>query len=174
MSKYLKEVQKGMDLLAADPRTLFVGQATQYKGHAISRQLEKYPMAKRLEVPVAEDMQAGMALGLALEGYIPICIYPRHDFAILALNQIINHIDKAPLMGYGNPKVIIKILVGAKKPLDGGHQHTGNYIEGISKMCSTIKIFDITSEDEPIVDIYKHVLDKPGSFIINEYTELLY
>lgn len=168
---YLEQVKLGMDLLASHPNTIFVGQATRYKGHAISRQLEKYPLEKRIEIPVMEDSQAGFCLGLALEGYIPICIYPRHDFAILALNQIINHIDKASLMGYGNLKVIIKMLVGAKKPLDGGHQHTGNYLNAIASMCSTINIIDL-KDSRYIVDSYRIALTEPGSFIINEYTQL--
>lgn len=167
---YLEQVQLGMDLLAADSRILFVGQAMRYKGHAVSKQVAKYPKEKRVEFPVMEDSQSGFCIGLALEGYIPVCIYPRHDFAILALNQIINHIDKAPLMGYKDFKIIIKILVGAKKPLDGGHQHTGNYLNGIASMCSTINIIDL-KDPRYIVDSYRIALTRPGNFIINEFTE---
>ena len=171
MSKYLENVQKGMDLWASDPRTLFVGQATRFKGHAVSRQLEKYPMEKRIELPVMEDFQAGFCLGLALDGYIPICIYPRHDFTIIALNQILNHIDKWTLMcPSSSPKVIIKCLVGAKKPLDGGHQHTANYITAIKNMCTTIKVLDLQTDDN-MFNCYNRALNEPGSFIISEYTE---
>lgn len=171
MSKYLDEIQLGMDLLAADPRTLFVGQATRFKGHAVSRQLVNYSKEKLVEFPVAEYTQAGFCLGLALQGFVPVCIYPRHDFALLALNQIVTHIDKWQAMHGGNPKVIIKILVGAKTPLDGGHQHTANYIEEITSMCKTISSWDLTHKD-CVFPVYKKALNEPGSFIISEYTEL--
>lgn len=171
MSKYLDEIQRGMDLLAADDRAVFVGQATKFKGHAVSRQLVNYPGEKKIEFPVAEDMQAGFCLGLALQGYLPICIYPRHDFAILALNQILNHLDRWPLMYGGQPKVIIKILVGAKKPLDGGHQHTANYITPIIQMCQTIKVRSIEYA-ATAYGIYEEALNEPDSYIISEMTEL--
>ena len=35
---------------------------------------------KLLELPVAGEMQMGMAIGLSMEKYIPICIYPRWNF----------------------------------------------------------------------------------------------
>ncbi len=171
MNEYLTQVQKGMDLLAANSKTIFIGQATKFKGHAVSHQVNKYPLEKRIELPVAEDFQAGFSLGLALQGYIPVSIYPRHDFAILALNQIVNHIDRWPLMAAGsNPKIIIKILVGAKNPLNGGHQHTADYIEALKKMCQTITIFNLT-KPEQIYPSYERALHDKGSFILSEYTE---
>jgi pyruvate/2-oxoglutarate/acetoin dehydrogenase E1 component len=171
MNTYLTQVQKGMDLLASNSKTLFVGQAMRFKGHAVSQQIKNYPLEKRIELPVAEDFQAGFSLGLALQGYIPVSIYPRHDFAILALNQIFNHIDRWPLMSPGpKPKIIIKMLVGAKKPLNGGYQHTADYIEALKKMSQTIKIFNLT-KPEQIYPSYKTALEEPGSFILSEYTE---
>ena len=128
--KYLEEVQKGMDFLAEDPRTIFMGQAVEYKGTALTHQVKNYPARQLLEVPVAEEMQAGMALGLALEGYLPVSLYPRMDFIILAMNQIVNHLDKWEAMSQGEskPKVIMKAIVGSNSPLDPGHQHQSNHV----------------------------------------------
>ena len=171
MNKYLEEVQNGMDLLAADPRSIFVGQATKYKGHAISSQLTKYPDDKKIEFPVAEDMQAGFSLGLALEGYIPVCIYPRFDFAILACNQIFNHIDRWSLLCQNSqPKIIIKINVGSKVPLDGGLQHTANYVDAFRSMSQTIRIFDL-KEPKQIYFAYEDALNCIGSSILIEYPQ---
>ena len=64
-------------------------------------------MGKRIEMPICEDFTVGFCTGLALEGYIPVCFIPRWDFLILAANQIINHLDKIPLLGGFKPKVII-------------------------------------------------------------------
>ena len=65
-------------------------------------------------------MQAGVALGMALEGYLPISLYPRMDFIILAMNQIVNHLDKWESMSQGGstPKVVMKAVVGSQYPLD--------------------------------------------------------
>ena len=57
--KYLEEVQKGMDFLAEDPRTIFMGQAVEYKGTAMTNTLVNVPREKLLEMPVDEEMQMG-------------------------------------------------------------------------------------------------------------------
>jgi len=85
--KYIEEVQKGMDFLAENPRTIFMGQAVECKGTALTHQVKNYPSNQLLELPVSEEMQAGIALGMALEGYLPVSLYPRMDFVILALNN---------------------------------------------------------------------------------------
>ena len=49
-------------------------------------------------MPVFEDVQMGMATGLALLGFVPITCYPRFDFLILSMNQLVNHLDKIRIM----------------------------------------------------------------------------
>ena len=53
---------------------------------------------KKIELPVFEEVQMGIAIGLAMEGYLPVTCYPRFDFLILAMNQLINHLDKVITM----------------------------------------------------------------------------
>lgn len=171
MASYLEEVQKGMDLLASNPKTIFVGQAMEFKGHAVSRQVNKYPKEQLLEMPVMENAQAGICLGLAIEGFLPVSIYPRFDFAILACDQIFNHIDRWESMFAGNVKVIIKILVGTKIPLDGGVQHTANYSEAFASMARTIEIYELTDAKD-VFPVYKMAMEGENSVIIIEHTQL--
>ena len=168
---YIEEVQQGMDLLASNPRTIFVGQAVEYLGHAITKQVLQYPQEKRLEFPVAEEVQAGFCLGLAIEGYIPICIYPRCNFAILAGNQIINHIDKWPLMvpKSTKPKVIIKMVVGSVSPLDPGWQHKANFALAFKEMCETIDVVDLTKAEDVLPAYRRALYDNEQSTIFIEY-----
>ena len=142
---YIEEVQKGMDLLAEQQNSIFIGQSVEYKGNAIYQQIKNYPKHKLLELPVAEEMQAGFALGLALEGYLPISLYPRMNFIILAINQIINHLDKWEAMscGVSKPKVIIKTVVGSQYPLDPGHQHKANYTDAFKSMSTNINVVEL-------------------------------
>lgn len=140
---YLTEVQDAMKMLSDDPRTIFVGQAVEYDGQAMHKTLIHVPMSKRLEMPVVEEFQAGFCIGLALEGYIPICIYPRFDFLICATNQIVNHLDKIPLMTEFRPKVILRTSVGSVKPLDPGPQHRQDHTQAFKLMCQSIKITDL-------------------------------
>ena len=155
-----------MALLAADPRTLFVGQAVRYPGQAAFKSFIGVPMEKRIELPVAEDFQAGFCLGLALEGYIPLCFFPRWDFALLATNQIVNQLDKAPWLGW-QPKVIIRTAVGWKEPYDQGPQHRQNYSAVFQAMCDTIEVRELTRAED-VMPGYIEALQAPGPFILVE------
>jgi pyruvate/2-oxoglutarate/acetoin dehydrogenase E1 component len=158
---YLEEVCRGMDYLASLPNSIFVGQAVEYKGTAVSHQVKNYESNKLLEFPVAEDFQSGFCLGLALDGFLPISIYPRMNFAILACNQLVNHIDKwIPMSdGESRPKVITKAVVGSRHPLDPGHQHKANYAEAFKSMCDTINVVELLYPEQ-IYDAYVEAADR--------------
>ena len=138
---YFAELTAAMTMLASHPKTLFVGQAVEYGGQRAHATFAGVPIARRIEMPICEDFTVGFCTGLALEGYIPICFIPRWDFLLLAANQIINHLDKIPLLGDFRPKVIIRTAVGGKFPLDPGPQHTQDYSEQFRSMCHTVKIW---------------------------------
>ena len=74
-------------------------------------------------MPVFEDAQMGMSLGLAMNGFVPITCYPRFDFLILAFNQLVNHLDKVRKMSRNEikPRVIIRTSVGSKNHWMEGH-----------------------------------------------------
>ena len=175
MSKYKEEVQKGMDYLAAHKDTIFVGQAVEYKGTAVTHQVKNYEPEKLLELPVAEDFQAGFCLGLALDGKIPVSIYPRMNFVVLAINQIVNHLDKWILMsdGESRPKVITKAIVGSSYPLDPGHQHKANYTEALKSMCETINVVELIYPEQVVLEYMKALDREDGiSTLIIEHGDL--
>ena len=158
-----------MLLLAADPRVLFLGQNVCYDGNVMFKDLEGVPMSQRLELPVAEEMQMGMSIGLALQGYIPVSVYPRMDFLLLAMNQLVNHLDKLEAMSQGQykPKVIIRTKVGATKPLNAGPQHTQNHIEAFKFMLTSVQVVSLTCLDNA-VGAYLRALDSMQSSLIVE------
>lgn len=159
--KYLDEIKKSMALLAAHPKTLFIGQSVAYPGNAIYTSLKDIDQKKKIEMPVFEDTQMGMSIGLAFEGYIPVSIFPRFNFLILALNQLINHLDKIPDISEGKirPQVIIKTMVGSVRPLDPGIQHKSNFVKAFREMTDNIIIEDLT-EPEMIYPAYKRALER--------------
>ena len=155
-----------MLILADDPRCLFVGQSMKYDGAAIYDSVYGIPMDRRVEMPVAEDFQMGYCTGLSLTGKIPVCIYPRMDFMILAINQLVNHLDKLPLFGW-KPKVIIRTTVGKKTPLDAGPQHTQNHTDALRLMLKNVNVHELTSADQ-VIDCYASALADADSHLIVE------
>jgi len=160
-----------MTALAEDPRTVFLGQAVEYPGTAMYETLKNVPKDKRHELPVAEEMQMGMSIGLSLMGFVPISIYPRWNFLLLAANQIVNHLDKLPLYSNGGyvPKVIIRTAVPSISPLHPQAQHIGDFTEAFRQMCYTVQIVELDARHpEHILGAYTTALDYDGSTIIVE------
>ena len=159
--KYFDELKKSMEWLGGKPETLFLGQAVEYPGTAMTRTLENIDPGKLLEMPVNEDMQMGMTLGLALNGTIPISIYPRWNFLVLAANQLINHIDKIKIMSDGKytPKIIIRTSIGSQRPLHPQHQHIADFTGGFKAMCDFVDIIRL-DEPEQIFDAYKYAYER--------------
>ena len=63
-----------MHFLASKKNTIFIGQAVEVPGTAMSNTLKGISKNKLLELPVAEEMQMGVTLGLSMDGNIPISI----------------------------------------------------------------------------------------------------
>ena len=158
-----------MLLLAADPRVLFLGQNVVYDGNVMFKDLEGVPMDRRLELPVAEELQMGMSIGLALQGYIPVSVYPRMDFLLLAMNQLVNHLDKLEAMSLGQyrPKVIIRTKVGARTPLDAGPQHTQDHVEALRLMLTNVTVLRLTRAELAKV-FYRTALRSVNSTLVVE------
>jgi len=72
MNNYLQNIIKSMKMLASNKKTIFLGQSVTYPGSLIYETLKSIPKNKKIELPVLEEVQMGMSIGLALEGYIPI------------------------------------------------------------------------------------------------------
>lgn len=144
--KYFDELKASMEMLAKDPRVVFIGQAVEYAGTAMSNTLKDVPKEKLIEMPVFEDTQMGITLGLALAGYIPVSIFPRWNFLICATNQLVNHVDKITMMSEYKPRIIIRTSIGSERPLHPQHQHVGDYTDAYRLMCSNV---DIVRLEEP-------------------------
>ena len=148
MGKYFDELTRAMNYIAEQEDTIFLGQAVEYKGTAMTNTLKEVPKTKLLEMPVNEEMQMGITNGLAIAGSVPISIYPRWNFVLLAMNQLVNHLDKYSLYTHGDycPKAIIRTGIGSERPLNPQIQHTGDFTDAFRKMLSTI---DVIRLDEP-------------------------
>ena len=168
--KYKEELIKSMKWLGEKDNTIFLGQATAFSGHAISGTLSDVPKDKLIELPVMEELQMGMSAGLSLEGFIPISIYPRFNFMMLSINQLVNHIDTMREMTKSQlvPRVITRVAVGAKKPLDGGSQHTQDFTESIKNMLTDTVVVEL-KEPEQIFSSFQDAYYHNGSTVLIEW-----
>ena len=150
-----------MQFLSKNEKTVFIGQAVEVPGTAMSNTLQGINSNKLIELPVAEEMQMGITAGLALSGDIPISIYPRWNFLLLAMNQLINHLDKVNIMSNNgfDVKAIIRTGVGSQRPLHPQYQHIGDFTDAVKKMCTSIDIIKL-NDAEDIFPSYEKALNR--------------
>lgn len=170
--KYFDELSRSMEFLARDPRTMFLGQAVACAGTAMTNTLKNVAREKLLELPVTEDLQMGMSTGLALTGVVPVSIYPRWNFLLCAVSQVVSHLDKLSAMSDGGyqPKVIIRTGIGSERPLHPQFQHVGDFTDAFRLMCKNIEVIRL-DEPEHIFPAYQKALERADgkSTIIVEY-----
>jgi pyruvate/2-oxoglutarate/acetoin dehydrogenase E1 component len=172
--RYLDELKKAMSLLAEHPKTLFIGQAVEYEGTGLYDSLKHLPNNKKIELPVAEYFQSGLANGMAIEGLIPVSTFPRWNFILMGTDQIVNHLDKFSSMSNGKcqTKVIIRIAVGSEDPVDPQCQHKGNFSEAFRLMAPNLDIIEL-NEPEDIIPSYDKALNRSDgkSTILVEFAD---
>jgi pyruvate/2-oxoglutarate/acetoin dehydrogenase E1 component len=161
MGKYMDELTRSMEYLGKFDNTIFIGQSVEVAGTAMRNTLLNVDHNKLVEMPVDEDFQMGLATGMALTGLIPISIFPRWNFLLLATNQIVNHLDKLKEITQSkNPgKVIIRTGIGSVIPLHPGPQHTGDFTEAFRLMCPNLNIVRL-DKTSVIFDEYQKAYER--------------
>lgn len=172
MIPYLAALTEAMAELGARPDALFLGQAVRYPGTGMHQTFQQVPTDRLVELPVMENAQLGFATGLALAGYLPICIVPRVNFLLEATSQLVQHLDKLPLYGNGYaPRVLIRTAVATDRPLDPGPQHLGDYTAALRAMLSTVQVRELLHADQ-VLSAYREAARSPHSTILVEYHHL--
>lgn len=160
---YKDALSAAMKELSEDSHVVFLGQGCLEKGTFMSTTFQDLP--NRIEMPVAEEMQMGMSIGLALDGFVPISIFPRYNFLLCAMNQLVNHVDKM------KPHVIIRVGIGSTTPLDPGFQHKGDYTFALRQMMPSTRIVKLETA-ESITLQYRKALEYNGPTILVEIADL--
>lgn len=159
--KYFDELKRTMEWLAEKPETIFLGQTVACPGTFMFSTLKDISSDKTLEFPVNESFQMQFTIGLALAGYVPIAVYPRQNFLLLATSDMTNMLDKIPAISSNRilPKIIIRVAAGPFKPVHPRHQHVGNYVEAFKELFSWIEVIEL-NEPEEIFPAYKHAFER--------------
>lgn len=169
---YFDALSSAMRALGGIPNTIFMGQGVAVAGTTMSDTFKEVPQSKKLEMPVAEDMQMGMAIGMALEGLLPVCVFPRWNFLLLAANQLVNHLDRLPLYSNGGykPKVIIRTAVPSTVPFNPGPQHDDDFTDAFAGMLRTVRVVRLYTAPM-IATAYRDAVTSEHSTLLVEFTE---
>lgn len=129
----------------AEHNAVFIGYNV-LKGDAMGT-LAGVPDNQKLETPVAENLMAGLAIGMSFEGFLPVLFYERHDFMLVAADAIVNHIDKIERISHGQFKcpVIIRAVVADGGPFYSGPTHSQDFTDAFRTMVT----FPVTDYSVP-------------------------
>ncbi len=99
-----------------DKNVLLMGQGIDDKGafYGTTNGLRPIYGDRLIETPVSENAMVGVAVGLALCGKRPVIQFHRVEFALLAMEQIINNAAKMHYISNGQHRcpLVIRMIVG--------------------------------------------------------------
>ena len=131
-----------MEELTKDEKVVFIGEGLINAGR-IYGTLDGISKNKCNEMPIAVNLIAGVAIGLALQGFKPVVIFQRMDFMLIAADAIINHMVLIPKMSGGkiNLPIIIRAIVGSQKEsFCVGEQHNHDFTHIFSPYIPTTRL----------------------------------
>ena len=131
MKKYSEAILDALKItLAKDPTTYLIGLGVPDPkgifGTTMGLQ-EEFGETRVMDMPTSENGMTGIAIGSSLAGLKPIMTHQRADFALLALDQIINNAAKWHYMfdGKMNVPLVIRLIIG--RGWGQGPQHSQNF-----------------------------------------------
>lgn len=139
MTTYKDLITSAMTMIGHCPKTFAVGYNITRVGGFGGGTFAGFPEERMVEMPLAECCMTGLAIGMSLYGWIPILFFERADFVFLALDQIVNTLDKLVLLSNGQhrPAVIIRVAVGnSQMPLYTGPTHTQDPSVAIAQLVT--------------------------------------
>lgn len=159
MTTYREELVKAMTALGQHPKTCVVGYNTKHS--LAGGSLVGFPNDRIEEMPLAENLMVGAAIGMSLEGWMPIIFFERADFLLCAADALVNHLGRIAELSEGihRPAAIIRVAVGnSKTPLFTGAVHTQDFSEAFERMHA----FDVIrlTDASFIEGCYKYALDE--------------
>lgn len=114
-------------LLSRYPEVFVIGQglwSPWYVGNSMTDLDKKFGIDRVIDTPVSELACTGAAVGAALAGRRPVVVHPRMDFALYAMDPIVNQAAKWSHMvgGQAHPGVTIRTIIN--RGGEQGAQHS--------------------------------------------------
>lgn len=140
VGSYKDAVVTAMDELAQQG-AIFIGYNVVH-GDAMGT-LKNVPPSQKIETPVAENLMTGLAIGMSFEGFLPVIYFERHDFILVAMDAIVNHMDKIERISHGEFKVpvIVRAITADAGPFYSGITHSQDFTQML-KAAVTFPVLD--------------------------------
>ena len=149
--KFFEAIREAQDLcMAKDPSVYVMGLGVPDPKGIFGTTLglqEKYGPKRVLDIPLSENAMTGVAIGSALVGMRPIFTHQRVDFALIAMEQMINQAAKWHYMFGGQSQVplVIRMIIG--RGWGQGPQHSQSLQSWFAHVPGLRVVMPVTPHD---------------------------
>ena len=155
-------------LLKTYPEVFTIGQglwSPWYVGNSMTDLDKEFGKERVIDTPVAELACTGVAVGAAISGKRPVIIHPRVDFALLAVDQIVNQAAKWCHMLGGQVAVPVTIRAIINRGGEQGAQHSQSLHSWFAHIPGLRVVMPATVRDARDLLIASVLCDDPVMFI---------
>ncbi|NBS06688.1 MAG: alpha-ketoacid dehydrogenase subunit beta [Bacteroidetes bacterium] len=155
-------------LLKNHPEVFTIGQglwSPWYVGNSMTDLDREFGKERVIDTPVAELACTGVAVGAAISGKRPVIIHPRVDFAMLAVDQIVNQAAKWCHMLGGQVCVPVTIRAIINRGGEQGAQHSQSLQSWFAHIPGLRVVMPATAQDARDLLIASVLCDDPVMFI---------
>jgi pyruvate/2-oxoglutarate/acetoin dehydrogenase E1 component len=155
-------------LLKNYPEVFTIGQglwSPWYVGNTMTDMEKEFGKERVIDTPVAELACTGVAVGAAICGKRPVIIHPRVDFALLALDQVVNQAAKWCHMLGGQVSVPVTIRAIINRGGEQGAQHSQSLHSWFAHIPGLRVVMPSTVQDARDLLIASVLCDDPVMFI---------
>ena len=155
-------------LLKNYPEVFTIGQglwSPWYVGNTMTDLEKEFGKERVIDTPVAELACTGVAVGAAICGKRPVIIHPRVDFALLAVDQIVNQAAKWCHMLGGQTSVPVTIRAIINRGGEQGAQHSQSLHSWFAHIPGLRVVMPSTVQDARDLLIASVLCDDPVMFI---------
>jgi pyruvate dehydrogenase E1 component beta subunit len=126
--QYGEAIRRGFEYaMTEDPSVILLGQglwSPWYVGNSMTNLEKQFGYERVIDTPVSELAVTGAAIGASQCGYRPVVTHPRVDFALLAVDQIVNQAAKWNSMFGGGAPVPAVFRLIINRGGEQGAQHS--------------------------------------------------
>jgi len=172
---YREALNRALDeVMAADSTVVTLGEDVGLYGGSFrvtEGLVEKYGEKRVIDTPIAELSIVGNAVGMAIGGLRPVAEIMTGNFALLAFDQIINHMAKLRYMSNG--KITLPMVV--RFPQGVSRQLAAQHSESYEQMLCSVPGLKVLSVNDVNYAYHalKHAILSDDPFVFIEH-ELLY
>lgn len=115
---YAEAVQEALhQAMEADPRVIVIGEGVPDPKSIFGTTAglrDSFGSQRVFDMPLSENGMTGICIGAALCGMRPVMVHQRIDFALLAMDQLVNNAAKWHYMfdGLANVPLVVRVIIG--------------------------------------------------------------